>query len=129
MTVPSFFSATYSEARNKFLNACADRSLTVKSHLNDRAKGAEEEDLFMDVTRIGPENASKILILSSGTHGGEGFCGSGIQVGLLREGFLKELPADTAVILIHAINPYGFSHVRRVNEDNIDLNRTVKSTT
>lgn len=33
------------------------------------------------------------------------------------------LPKDTAVLLIHAINPYGFSHVRRVNENNIDLNR------
>ncbi len=126
MTVSSFFSATYSEARDKFLKACADRSLAVKSHLNDRAKGAEGEDLFMDVSRIGPENASKILILSSGTHGGEGFCGSGIQVGLLQEGFLKGLPDDTAVILIHAINPYGFSHVRRVNEDNIDLNRNFR---
>jgi Protein of unknown function (DUF2817) len=24
---------------------------------------------------------------------------------------------------VHAINPYGFSHLRRTNEDNIDLNR------
>jgi hypothetical protein len=25
--------------------------------------------------------------------------------------------------LVHALNPYGFSHLRRVNEDNVDLNR------
>ena len=27
------------------------------------------------------------------------------------------------LIMIHAINPYGFAHLRRSNEDNIDLNR------
>ncbi len=126
MTVSTFFSATYAEAREKFLNACEARSLTVQNHLNERAKGAEGEDLYMDVARIGPKNASKILIISSATHGGEGFCGSGIQVGLLRENFLNDLPADTAVLLIHAINPYGFSHIRRVNENNIDMNRNFR---
>jgi len=25
--------------------------------------------------------------------------------------------------MLHALNPYGFSHIRRVNEDNADLNR------
>lgn len=28
-----------------------------------------------------------------------------------------------ALLLVHAVNPYGFSHLRRVNEDGIDLNR------
>ncbi len=123
MDIPGFFSATYAEARTKFLKACMDRGLTVENHLNDRAKGADGEDLYMDVARIGPEDASKVLIVSSATHGGEGFCGSGVQTGMLKNGMFKDLPADTAVLLIHAINPYGFSHIRRVNEDNIDLNR------
>lgn len=123
MNIPGFFSATYAEARTKFLESCMDRGLKVENHLNDRAKGADGEDLYMDVARIGPDNASKVLIISSATHGGEGFCGSGVQVGMLETGLLTDLPDDTAVILIHAINPYGFSHIRRVNEDNIDLNR------
>ncbi|MEH6402622.1 MAG: M14 family metallopeptidase [Sneathiella sp.] len=126
MTVSDFFSATYQEARSKFLKACEERSLTVQSHLNDRAKGALGEDLFMDVARIGPLDAKNILIISSATHGGEGFCGSGLQVGMLRENYFSALPSDTAVLLIHAINPYGFSHIRRVNEDNIDLNRNFR---
>ncbi len=32
-------------------------------------------------------------------------------------------PGDLRVVLVHAFNPYGFSWVRRVNEDNVDLNR------
>ena len=123
MNIPSFFSATYVEAREKFLAACSARSLSVQSHLNPNSKGQQGEDLYMDVARIGSSTASKILVISSATHGGEGFCGSGIQVGLLREDAFKDLPEDTAILLIHAINPYGFSHIRRVNEDNIDLNR------
>ncbi|MCR9213874.1 MAG: M14 family metallopeptidase [Proteobacteria bacterium] len=123
MTVPAYFSATYAKARSKFLKACEERGFNVESHHNDRAKGAEGEDLYMDVVRIGPDNTSKVLFISSATHGGEGFCGSGVQVGMLEEGYFNDLPEDTAVILIHAINPYGFSHVRRVNEDNVDLNR------
>lgn len=123
MSPTPYFSASYNEARDKFLNACKNRDLVVQSHLNEAAKGAEGEELYMDVTRIGPEKASRILIISSATHGGEGFCGSGVQVGMLEENMFEHLPDDTAVLLIHAINPYGFSHIRRVNEDNIDLNR------
>ena len=126
MSIPQYFSATYSEARDKFLEGCKARNLDVQSHLNPNAKGREGEDLYMDVARIGPKNASKVLIVSSATHGGEGFCGSGIQVALLNKGYLKDLPDDTAVLLIHAINPYGFSHIRRVNEDNIDMNRNFR---
>jgi len=123
MNIPNFFSATYAEARDKFLKACQSRGLTVESHLNSKAKGATGEDLYMDVARIGPKGASKILIVSSGTHGAEGFCGSGVQIGMLEKDMFTDFPDDTAVLLIHAINPYGFSHLRRVNEDNIDLNR------
>jgi hypothetical protein len=123
MNISSFFSANYKEARGEFLNACKLRGYTVKSHLNDQAKGVEGEDLFMDVIRIGPMDASKLLIISSATHGVEGFCGSGVQVGMLQENMFSDLPADTAVLVIHAINPFGFSHVRRVNESNIDMNR------
>jgi len=126
ISAPNFFSTSYSDARQKFLDACQSRKLAVEHHLNPNAKGAEGEDLYMDAARIGPASAKKILIISSATHGGEGFCGSGIQVNLLRHGFFDDLPADTAVLLIHAINPYGFSHVRRVNEDNIDLNRNFR---
>lgn len=123
MHISDHFSPTYAVARKKFLDACNSLDLFVENNLNEEAKGAEGESLFMDVVRIGPENASKVLIISSGTHGGEGFCGSGVQVGMLRHNLFENLPADTAVLLIHAINPFGFSHVRRVNENNIDLNR------
>jgi len=123
MSPTTFFSADYPEARAKFLSACAERGLDVDSRLNPHAKGARGEDLFMDIARIGSKEASKILFLMSGTHGVEGYCGSGAQIGFLREGYFADLPDDVSVVLVHAMNPYGFSHDRRVNEDNVDLNR------
>ncbi len=123
MTIPSYFSNSYAEAREKLLSACNAKSLPVENVLNPNAKGGEGEDLFTDVVRLGPENASKVLVLCSGTHGAEGYCGSGVQVGLLNEGYFANLPTDLSVIMMHAMNPYGFSHNRRVNEHNIDLNR------
>ena len=121
--ISSFFSSSFFEARRKFLDACAARSLSVNSRLNPHAKGPGGEGLYTDVVRIGPANPKKALLLISGTHGVEGYCGSGPQVGLLETGAFDALPPEFGVVLIHAINPYGFAHDRRVNEDNIDLNR------
>ena len=36
---------------------------------------------------------------------------------------MAKLPKDTGALIVHAINPYGFAWTRRVNEDNVDLNR------
>jgi hypothetical protein len=62
-------------------------------------------------------------VLISGTHGVEGFCGSGAQVEALRRDETAHLPPGLAVLMIHAINPYGFAWLRRVTHENVDLNR------
>lgn len=56
----------------------------------------------------------------SGTHGIEGFTGSAIQRWLLDQ---KLDNTKTAILMIHGFNVYGFKNSRRVNENNIDLNR------
>jgi hypothetical protein len=58
----------------------------------------------------------------SGTHGVEGFCGSGAQVDWLRRGEANQLKGRAAM-LVHAINPHGFAWLRRVTHENVDLNR------
>ena len=116
------FSATYAEARAKFLQAAQQRGCAVESHLLPLA-GAQGETLAMDVAREGPMDASRLLVVLSGVHGAEGFCGSGIQAGLLADEELRPRRKDTAVLYVHAVNPYGFSHLRRVTQENVDLNR------
>jgi len=123
---PHWFSATYAEARNKFLAAAEAAGVDVETHPHP-LKGPDGGDLATDVVLLGPADATRIVVISSGTHGVEGYCGSGIQIGLLNHGIQRELPDDTAVLLVHAHNPYGFAHDRRVNEDNVDLNRNFQN--
>lgn len=77
------FSASYAEAREKFLAAAHAAGLTVVSHTHP-LPGRDGEALAMDVARDGPDDAEALLILSSACHGVEGFCGSGVQVHALR---------------------------------------------
>ncbi len=122
MMLADYFSNDYGEARSKFLDACGATDIQVESFQNPNA-GPKGEPLYTDVANLGPREANAILVLGSGTHGVEGFCGSGIQTGLLGEGLASRLKADQRVVMVHAMNPYGFAHLRRVNEDNVDLNR------
>lgn len=116
------FSSRYGEARQKFLDAVKDSGLMLTTHFNPGV-GAEGEQLATDVAWAGSVLNERVLFVQSATHGVEGFCGSGIQIALLREGIWNEVPDGTTVVFVHAVNPHGFSWLRRVNEDNVDLNR------
>lgn len=122
MPITDYFSADYGEARAKFLDACGAAGARVESFENPNA-GPDGAQLYTDVAELGPRDAEAVLALGSGTHGVEGFCGSGIQTGLLRDGLASQLKPGQSVVMIHAINPFGFAHLRRFNEDNIDPNR------
>ena len=123
MTTRSYFSASYADARRAFLDAAAAAGARIESHLNPAARGPAGEELATDVAWLGPADAARVLVTISGTHGAEGYAGAGIQVGSFRAGFARELPDGTALLAIHAINPYGFAWTRRVTEENVDLNR------
>jgi hypothetical protein len=123
MSEHDYFSADYAAARGTFLEACQAAGLQPDSHRLATAAGPDGTELYTDVVWVGPADASGVLVICSGTHGVEGFYGSGCQVGWFAEGRHRRLPDDVAVLLVHAINPYGFAWLRRVTEDNVDLNR------
>ncbi|HVT51023.1 MAG TPA: M14 family metallopeptidase [Dongiaceae bacterium] len=122
MAVKNVFPQSFAQGRTRFREAAQSAGARISSHANP-AKGPSGEDLSTETAWLGPADAGRLLLCMAGTHGAEGFCGSAIETGWLESGLLATLPPDTAVLLIHAINPYGFAWVRRVNEDNIDLNR------
>ncbi|HVO87422.1 MAG TPA: M14 family metallopeptidase [Casimicrobiaceae bacterium] len=121
------FAQSYAEARDKFLAAARERGAHVDSVVH-ALPGRDGEVLATDFAIIGPANASALLTITSGTHGVEGFCGSGAQIGLLRDAAFAEQVdrCRVAVLFVHAVNPYGFSFWRRVNEDNVDVNRNCR---
>lgn len=120
--VNEYFSSSYEEARNKFLKASQEAGASIESYKNPEVD-EDGSSLFLDAAFIGSKDAKTILILASGTHGVEGFAGSALQTGLLQYSVFDDLNPNISVLLIHAINPYGFSYLRRWNEDNVDINR------
>ncbi|ODT88078.1 M14 family metallopeptidase [Phenylobacterium sp. SCN 70-31] len=117
------FSATYAEAREKFLAAAAAAAGASLSAYVHPERGPDGGELATDVAWIGPADAAGVLVLVSGTHGVEGHCGSGAQVDWLRRGEAVRRAGNVAVMVVHAINPYGFAWSRRVTHENVDLNR------
>lgn len=86
--------------------------------------GPDGTDLTTDVAVFGADRPRRVLIVSSGLHGVEGFFGSGAQAAWLARGLGGWSPGPgEAVVFLHALNPYGFAWVRRFDEGNVDLNR------
>lgn len=121
-TIAESFRASYGDARGLFLESCAASGARVASHAHP-LPGPDGAALSLDEARFGPDDARRVLFVASGTHGVEGYCGSGIQSFLLADGLASRLPSGVALVLVHAVNPWGFAWTRRVNEDNVDLNR------
>ena len=74
--------------------------------------------------RTGSETPKRLLVVTSGLHGVEGFLGSAIQLALINQ-WQEQLNSlrENAVLLVHALNPFGFERLRRFDENNVDLNR------
>lgn len=118
------FSGTYAAARQKFLSGCVAAGLAVDTRPHP-LKGRDGEALAMDVALDGPADAKHLLVVTSACHGVEGYCGSGVQVFALHDAEWRDKAraAGVAVLYVHALNPHGFSHRRRVTQENVDLNR------
>ncbi|MET4483636.1 DUF2817 domain-containing protein [Bradyrhizobium sp. F1.13.3] len=117
------FSSNYFEAREKFRDYVAKSTTGQAAVYKSPARGPGEEELSTDVAWFGDRRATKIGILVSATHGAEGYCGSAAQLDWLARRGYESLKSDEAMLLIHALNPYGFAWDRRVTQEGCDLNR------
>jgi hypothetical protein len=123
MPVADYFSQDYAAARERFHQAAASAGARLQTYELPGQRGPQQESLSIDVARVGASDADRALVVLSGTHGVEGFCGSGCQVGFFADQLYRALPQGGCALLVHALNPYGFAWSRRVNEDGVDLNR------
>lgn len=112
-----YFKATYEESRLAFLELAAKSGGELQSH--------KVSDLFFDSLYLPPSSGKKekLLILTSGIHGIEGFTGSALQRFFLANNHFGLKDENMGILIIHGINPYGFKNFRRVTENNVDLNR------
>jgi len=123
------FSQTYFEARDEFRRVAVDAGGQIRSVPVPAAVGPNGEPLHVDIARFGPANAQSVLLCVSGVHGAEGFPGSAAQIDWIERCGLtlasdRDAPdGGLAVWMVHALNPFGFAWLMRLNENNVDLNR------
>jgi hypothetical protein len=125
--VSAWFPDTYEASRARFrrdLDRVRARwpGARLQSH-----RLAGDEDLTIDwiaAPAAAPAAADRGLVFTLGEHGIEAYVGAAMWQLLLAE-FLPRLdPACTGLCIVHAINPWGMKHWRRVTQGNVDLNRT-----
>jgi hypothetical protein len=115
-----YFSVDYFTARSRFRQRATQAGGQLTA-LQIDARGPAGEPLTIDIAWFGSKSPRQVVVHSSGLHGVEGFAGSAVQMQVLRR--LPRLTDDTAAIFIHAVDPYSMAWLRRVNENNVDLNR------
>ncbi|MEJ2364333.1 MAG: M14 family metallopeptidase [Deltaproteobacteria bacterium] len=122
----SFFHESYDENRERFrrLAASLQREFSDVEISNCIVKSKVDSDLTIDAVYVPPlSKAKKLLIMTSGVHGMEGFTGSAVQQYFMTKVLAGEALENMGVLLVHAVNPYGFKYKRRVSESNVDMNR------
>ena len=117
------FPTGYDQSRLRFRQSCAAalarhagncRSFSIPS--------GSEGDLTIDDAFL-TAHGSRLLVVQSGIHGPESYAGAAAQALLLRDFADRLLDRGVDLLLIHALNPYGFRHDRRADEANVNLNR------
>lgn len=118
------YSENYSEAQHKFklLSSKTSRHSHYQEFVYPQT-GPDGEPLVTAISWQGDPDARNVLVIQSATHGVEGFAGSAIQLDTIINSNQQTLPTSVAILHIHALNPYGFAWLRRVNEQGVDLNR------
>lgn len=87
--------------------------------------GPQNQELACDAFYAGRSSQPRhVLVVISATHGIEGFAGSAIQAHCF-PWLEKELQQrnDVGLVLLHALNPWGFAWLRRCDHEGIDINR------
>lgn len=119
--IQPFFACDFHEAQSRFREATSKLGWSLESH-SIGVEGPDGNDLTFDVSCSRDGDPSRVLVVSSGIHGVEGYFGSAVQLAML-DRWSKSAAPNTKVVLLHGLNAYGFAWSRRFNEENIDPNR------
>ncbi|MFW5886753.1 MAG: M14 family metallopeptidase [Bacteroidota bacterium] len=124
----SYFKDSYKECRREFLSRGKKLSKLYKYVKQNKYKipCKNNDDLNVDLCLVSNKKkpANHLVLITSGLHGIEGYAGSALQ-NLLMDELIKnpELLKENDILLVHALNPWGFKYNRRVSANNVDINR------
>lgn len=115
-----YFKVTFAESDQAF-----DQAFNTAKSIQPNAEKYEftfDQGTIKSLYWPARKKTDKLLVLFSGTHGIEAFVGSAVQRWLVDQAFMQNRE-DVNILIVHGLNVYGFKNLRRVNENNIDLNR------
>ena len=114
----SFYNS-YEEVRAHLQQLTGRLGVEMASHAIDESDG-----LYIDSFYLPSEaQQTNLIVLTTGVHGMEGFIGATMLDVFFREIYPTLDTADTGVLVVANVNPYGMKYYRRYNENNVDLNR------
>ena len=110
------FPTDYIQARKSFRNLFPNYKIF-------RVPSETDKDLTIDYSYHNARNSRKLLVINSGIHGPEGHAGSAAIKVFKEKIFIDLVENNISILIIHAMNPFGYKYHRRFTENNVDLNR------
>ena len=119
-----YFAKNYVESRKTFRSHLDKiQEKWPQATLTTKNIGKEEDNTIDMIYSEALTSNERVLFFTTGEHGIEGYAGAAV-IQLFVEKYLDQIePSTTGICLIHALNPWGMRHFRRVTENNVDLNR------
>jgi len=118
-----YYPDSYNTSRDRFRLSLGLLSSNWPSARLENHPISADPSLSIDWVWAEPQRKETLVIVSTGEHGVEGYVGA-VMLKLFIEEFAPRLdPEHTGLLLVHAINPWGMEHRRKVNENSVDLNR------
>jgi predicted deacylase len=118
---PYYFPADYHKSQMRFVDFTKHISGVAQSW---QVPSRTDDDLFVDSLFLPAlERRDRLLVLTSGVHGSESYAGAAVQFMFLSELLPLVDRNTTGVLLVHALNPFGFKHHQRATQNGVNLNR------
>jgi hypothetical protein len=119
----SYFPKGYTDSRARFLDTA--KALAGQKETGSwRVPSRTDADLTVDYVYLPPGlTHDKLFVVISGTHGPEGHLGSAAQHLFFTEILPKLKRENVGVLIVHALNAWGFKNMNRCTENGINLNR------
>jgi hypothetical protein len=118
------FFTSYEEVRANLDKRVNDLKLkNIEVHKSEYAVNAKE-GLYIDNIYLPSTNEqTNLIVITTGVHGIEGYIGS-VMLDVFFEEIYPDIDtANTGILIVANVNPYGMKNMRRYNENNVDLNR------
>ncbi len=116
LTLPS----DYLDSRRRFRELAARLGAATRAYVQ---APDHVPPLSTDVAYLGAQDAPALVVIASGTHGVEGYAGAACQLRFLQGYRSRYEHSGLGFLLVHAVNPWGYFHDRRVTQEGVDLNR------